>query len=421
MSGRTVEEYQVGWVCALSKELTAARAMLDEEHDDCYSRQPQDFNSYVLGRMHNHNVVIACLPAGTYGTTSAATVANSMLRTFTGIRFGLMVGIGGGIPNLDRGWDIRLGDVVVSQPDGTHGGVVQYDLRKNLSDGGSELKGFLQSPPTHLLTALANLQSRHSIQGHKVVDILSETLQKFPRLAQSAFTPPKTVRDSLQCCHTLNRPDVVSCPHCEHGVVRRKPRHDTSPQIHYGNIVSGNELMKNAIERDRLGQKFGAKCIEMEAAGLMNNFPCLVIRGISDYADSSKNDLWQEYAAATAAAFAKELLSVIKPIEVNTGKQATKSTSEFSPLRTYSYTISRSGILFLDKDVSPLLGSSCKHIKVADRIQSRYELFRCARFGQRSLRWSSSGDQGDGENSSTAFVNIFDKRNIDSWRHGWDR
>jgi hypothetical protein len=57
---------------------------------------------------------MACLPAGMYGTNSAATVANNMLRTFTGIPFGLMVGIGGGIPNLNQGWDIRLGDVVVS-------------------------------------------------------------------------------------------------------------------------------------------------------------------------------------------------------------------------------------------------------------------------------------------------------------------
>jgi hypothetical protein len=46
-----------------------------------------------------------------------------------------MMGIGGGIPDSNKGVDIRLGDVVVSQPDGTYGGVVQYDLRKNLRDG----------------------------------------------------------------------------------------------------------------------------------------------------------------------------------------------------------------------------------------------------------------------------------------------
>ena len=48
----------------------------------------------------------------------------------------------------------------------------------------------------------------------------------------------------------------------------------------------------------------------------MDNFPCLVIRGICDYADSHKNKQWQGYAAATAAAYAKELLSVIHPNQI---------------------------------------------------------------------------------------------------------
>ena len=75
-------------------------------------------------------------------------------------------------------------------------------------------------------------------------------------------------------------------------------------------------MIKNAAERDRLGHEFGASCVEMEAAGLTNEFPCLVIRGICDYADSHKNDAWQKYAATTAAAYAKELLSVISPAKV---------------------------------------------------------------------------------------------------------
>ncbi|KAL2012539.1 hypothetical protein VTN00DRAFT_64 [Thermoascus crustaceus] len=69
--------------------------------------------------------------------------------------------------------------------------------------------------------------------------------------------------------------------------------------------------MKHGRTRDKLAQELGILCFEMEAAGLMDNFPCLVIRGICDYADSHKNKIWQEYAAATAAAYAKELLSVI--------------------------------------------------------------------------------------------------------------
>jgi nucleoside phosphorylase len=78
----------------------------------------------VLGHIHSHNMVIAYLPAGVDSTNAAVIVAANMLRTFKDLRFRLMVGIGGGIPNLNKGVDIRLGDVVVSQPDKTYGGVV---------------------------------------------------------------------------------------------------------------------------------------------------------------------------------------------------------------------------------------------------------------------------------------------------------
>lgn len=57
-------------------------------------------------------------------------------------------------------------------------------------------------------------------------------------------------------------------------------------------------------------------CFEMEAVGIMSSFPSLVIRGICDYGDERKNDRWQKYAAATAAAFAKEFLEILDPEEV---------------------------------------------------------------------------------------------------------
>jgi hypothetical protein len=142
-----IDQYQVGVICALPHEMTAVTAMLDEEDEPLKTKDAQDSNTYALGRMGQHNVVIACLPAGVYGTTAAASVAKDMLRTCSGLRFGLMVGIGGGIPNTQAGRDIRLGDIVVSQPDGTFGGVVQYDVGKNLGEGRFVRKGSLDRPP----------------------------------------------------------------------------------------------------------------------------------------------------------------------------------------------------------------------------------------------------------------------------------
>lgn len=81
--------------------------------------------------------------------------------------------------------------------------------------------------------------------------------------------------------------------------------------IHYGFIASGNQLVKDAHTRDEIAKRLNALCFEMEAAGIMNQLPCLVIRGICDYCDSHKNKDWQGYAALTAAAYTKEPLSVV--------------------------------------------------------------------------------------------------------------
>jgi nucleoside phosphorylase len=308
-----IEQYQVGVVCALSDEMSAAIAILDERHKPITGQDKLDPNNYVLGQVHEHNVVIACLPAGIYGTNAAARVATDMLRTFTGLRFGLMVGIGGGIPNLQNGLDIRLGDVVISQPDQIYGGVVQYDLVKNLGDDHFEHKGHLKPPPTMLLTALATLRADHNLDGSQVPAILAEMIEQHPNMARNGYEFPGREKDYLCCPQCDGTKLSTSCKSCTDGEIQREARPDQSPGFWYGVIASGNELVKNAIARDRLGQKFGALCVEMEAAGLMNDFPCIVIRGICDYADSHKNDRWQKYAATAAAAYAKELLLYVSP------------------------------------------------------------------------------------------------------------
>jgi len=150
-----IEEYTVGWVSALPIELAAATSMLVEEHSDP-PRDNHDTNLYTLGHIGEHNVVLACLPAGQTGNNSAAAVAAQMMMKFTSIRFGLMVGIGGGVPSAES--DVRLGDVVISQPYMHHGGVVQYDLGKTEVSGFMRT-GSLNTPPTVLLNALAKFRS----------------------------------------------------------------------------------------------------------------------------------------------------------------------------------------------------------------------------------------------------------------------
>ncbi|KAH7182224.1 pfs domain-containing protein [Fusarium sp. MPI-SDFR-AT-0072] len=118
------DQYTIGWISALSEELGAARVMLDQEHEGLPDQPSNDDNSYVLGSIKQHNIVMPVLPD--YGISSATSAVKSMQSTFPNLRFILMVGIGGGIPSKQH--DIRLGDVAVSEPDGQGGGVIQYDL-----------------------------------------------------------------------------------------------------------------------------------------------------------------------------------------------------------------------------------------------------------------------------------------------------
>lgn len=245
-----------------------------------------------------------------------------MLSTFPWIRFGLLVGIGGGIPRAD-GPDIRLGDVVVCEPSGSTGGVIQHDLVRLRKGGQRERKDFLNSPPDVLLYALSNLKAQYEQRPSKVPSILSEMESQNPYMFQPRPNNPGFGHQGFENDSLFNSMyDHVSGKDCracmKEEEVEREPRGTTEPAIHFGIIASGNTLVKDASTREELLKHIPEECIcyEMEAAGLMNNFPCLVVRGISDYSDSHKNDGWQRYAAATAAAFGKELLGIIRGKEV---------------------------------------------------------------------------------------------------------
>ncbi|KAK0610673.1 hypothetical protein B0T17DRAFT_512158 [Bombardia bombarda] len=325
--GLNPESYAIGLICALPCELAAARAMLDHHHENQAQLRPHDNNTYVFGSIGSHNIVIACLPAGVYGTTSAATVATEMLASFPKIRFAILVGIGGGVPGPGKSADIRLGDVVVSKPSKTFGGVVQYDFGKTVQRGAFGRTGALNGPPLPVLTAVAKLQADHMLGITKIPDFLDKMLVKYPTM-RGKFSYPGQAHDQLfdfKYDHPITRPTCDACDRSK--TIRRDPRAEPQhPVIHYGTIASGNQVMRHGVTREHLRGQLGVLCFEMEAAGLMNSFPCLVVRGICDYADSHKNKKWQEYAAATAAAYAKELVLTIPPKEVLRSQTAAEAT-----------------------------------------------------------------------------------------------
>ncbi|KAL8855383.1 MAG: hypothetical protein Q9178_007970 [Gyalolechia marmorata] len=303
--------YTVALICALPAERAAAILMLDEEYQNTQNQDPLDTNHYTFGRIANHNVVIASLPAGDYGISQAAVVAGQMLRSYAFIKLRLMIGIGGGVPTPD--FDIRLGDVVISQPQGRLGGVVQYDRGKRTAGGKFDRTGQLNKPPPLLLTSLASLRADIEMQGFDLRTYLYENLQNQPRMLER-FGPPHEKDDLYRAEYDHQGGNSQECDNCDRSqLISRYPRRSPKQvKFHYGTIASGNSLIKNGSERDKISYDLGGiLCFETEAAGLMDNFPCLVIRGICDYADSHKNKKWQRYAAITAAAYAKKLLSII--------------------------------------------------------------------------------------------------------------
>ncbi|KAI7762443.1 hypothetical protein LZL87_008789 [Fusarium oxysporum] len=357
------DDYTVGWISALPLEMTAAQAMLDHRHEPL-PQKPHDSNCYEFGSINGHNVVIACLPKAQYGNNNAAIVANNMNRTFPYLQHRLLVGIAGGAPGAI---DVRLGDVVVSTD------AIQYDLGKSLPNNQFQRVAKALIPPQALLTMVSKLEASHGGGKNRMLEILAENAAHLPH-----YTHP-TVEDRLfhhECAHTSSGLDCDRCDMSQ--LIIRTVRQHTNPVIHYGRVASGNQVIKDALTRDNISKEIKNICFEMEAAGVMDTFPCLAIRGICDYSDSHKNKGWQEYAALVSAAYAKELLMSIPPQVLQPQKRARvqqpKASEPISPeadecLRAMFVTdpsLDREGILDAKGDICE---GTCEWILTTDEFQ----------------------------------------------------
>ncbi|KAL4785636.1 purine and uridine phosphorylase [Aspergillus varians] len=270
---RSPTRYNVGIVCALPLELLAVWGLFDLMHkdDDRMAIHSDDSNHYALGEMDKHKVAAACLPDGKYGTNPAADVAANMRRTFPSVKFALLVGIGGGVPSLTN--DIRLGDVVASRPTGIIPGVIQYDMGRVQENGTFTQAGFLHAPPRLIMTTLSKLRSDPSLPATPLQEHLDESI-----VCRREYRYPGKDRDKL-----------FSSEYLESRAHRPDSNDNHHPCIHYGTIASGNRVVRDAKMRDFWGKQSNILCFEMEAVGIMDTIPCLVIRGICDYSDSHKN------------------------------------------------------------------------------------------------------------------------------------
>lgn len=300
--------------CALVEESTAVRITLDEEFA-CKTTGKQGY-VYTFGSIGEHKVVIA--QPVEMGPVNAAHCVAHVSHQFPDVRLALMVGIGAGIPSDQL--DIRLGDVAIGVPRDNHPGVVQYDLGKYEEDGDFSLKGTLNKPPRILMSAILSLEGDELLGRFRHRKILRRIIKQ-----NDSFKQPDSEDILFEGTfhHIQKGSDCTACRTSDDKkVVPRTPRSSLNQSvIHRGLILSGGGVVKNPEDRERLQRGYrGAVCFEMEAAGIVDELPCLVIRGICDYADTHKHDGWHYHAAAVAAAYCKAVLLKVPADDVKEAK-----------------------------------------------------------------------------------------------------
>lgn len=314
-------DFEVAIICALPLEADAAEAFFDcfwDKVGDRYGKAQGDQNSYRTGAIGNHNVVLAYMPG--IGKGHAASVAASFRSSFQGIRLALIVGICGAVPQFSDK-DIFLGDIIISDE------IVKYDF------GRRHPAGFLRKETTadsavntEVRAFLHKLKSRTGREN-----LLDRTYHHLRDLQKRSgdYCCPGRVRDRLfpptyrhkhrghsECGDCQKRKlckdaQDATCEslRCDRKklVVRSRPSPD-GLDIHFGRIASGDTVMKSGVDRDRIAAQESVIAFEMEGAGVCNNLPCIVVKGVCDYADSHKDKLWQNYTAGAAAACMRSLL-----------------------------------------------------------------------------------------------------------------
>lgn len=348
------DDFEIAIICALQLEADAVVALFDrcwEDEGYQYGKAPGDTNAYTTGAVGPHNVVLAHMPG--MGKGSAASVASSFRSSFGRIKLALVVGICGGVPILPDGGGIFLGDVIIST------GIIQYDFGRKFSDRfvrKNTLEDNLGRPNREIQSFLAKLR------GNKSRKSLSNITSDFSRqLCEDEDFPevwyPGALKDKLYepsyrhkhhdllsctiCTKCENKEDSVCEPalglscsdlKCHDDMLVQRQRLPGStdlakapekpPRIHFGRIASGDTILNSGEDRDEIAAREEVIAFEMEGAGVWDNFPCVVIKGVCDYADSHKNYEWQGYAAATAVgcmkAFLKDWVPGVNPPAVTT-------------------------------------------------------------------------------------------------------
>ncbi|RFU79549.1 phosphorylase superfamily [Trichoderma arundinaceum] len=329
------DEFQIAIICALSSEADAVTLLFDQfwdEESDPYGRAKGDTNHYITGRLGKHNVVLAILP--NMGTNSAAAATASLRSSYSNLKLAFLVGVCAGVPKVGD-YDVFLGDVVVSKA------IIQYDFGRQYP-GHFEVKNTVEdslgraNKDIRAMLALFETEHMREILQAKATGYLKQlqaiarkkrrrAKYQYPGIAEDRLYLPNYIHRHGNSCETCGESNDLGST-CESAartlcidlgceetqLVKRdipfENDSDFTSTIFIGRIGSGNTVMKSGEVRDWIASKYSLIAFEMEGAGAWEEVPCIVVKGICDYADSHKNKQWQDFAAATAASVMKAIL-----------------------------------------------------------------------------------------------------------------
>ncbi len=365
----TRDDFKVAIICALPAEFDAVSLVFDQFWDDegdIYGRAVGDYNQYTTGRIGKYNVVLARLPHT--GKVNAASAAASMRSSYRALSLALLVGVCGGVPSATTG-EILLGDVIISKS------VVQYDSGRQYPDQfvrKDTVQDNLGPPNKDIRSLLATFEVDHSVEllENRAVGFLEQLQAKAgqkQRLRKDKYKYPGTAQDKLfepdyrhnhrisaTCiCRDCSDDTAPACDEalslscddlgCEESHLVARERLEAkrqleqedriavqNPILFFGAIASGDTVMKSAGHRDRVAKKEEVIAFEMEGAGVWDEVPCIVVKGVCDYADCHKHKGWQDFAAATAASVAKAILE--RSTQADQVRAAAAGTSQHQPL-----------------------------------------------------------------------------------------
>ncbi|KAL2851042.1 nucleoside phosphorylase domain-containing protein [Aspergillus pseudoustus] len=316
-------EFRRAIICALPREFDAVEALFDKHYNNFPTNKHRgDPNFYRTGRIGTDYIVLTCLAE--IGKGTAASAASTLRISFPNIDFALVVGICGGVPFPTTNTELILGDVIISHQ------VVKFDFGRQYPDR-FEQKGSifdtLDRSHKDIRCLLSGLQTRREQEQFqemhtRYLQILEEAnpIWRYPGVDRDQLFAPSCQHVHPRASKPDNDCDRVGCPR-EELITRQRLTLQGRPKhlIHIGPIASGDTVMESATHRHILAREKGIVGFEMEGAGVCNSISCLIIKGACDYADSHKNKIWQDYAAASGAACAKALLEYISEFKIEYG------------------------------------------------------------------------------------------------------